>query len=264
MSRWWPERLRIGLAPDRVDLARLRLGPSRQPVREFGVVCTPKTGEPPWRAALDAMDQSLLQFGRLGGTAAVVLSNHLVRYAVLPWQPELTRSSEIEQLARVRFEQTYGPAAAAWTIRTRDCGWGQAHVACAVDSALVGDLLQRLAAHRLRLASLQPLLMAAYNDQRRALGGSSAFVIVESGRVCLSLLNQQRWHDIACRRAGADAAEVVEQELATLDSEAAELPLDVLLVGPDAAWSDPVQRPLRQLGRADVRARRSLAMCGAG
>lgn len=261
MSRWWAERLRIGLAPERVDLARLGSVPGRQPTRQIGVNCAPTPGEAPWQAALTALDSALAEFGSRGGSAAVVLSNHWVRYAVLPWQPSVTSTGEMEQLARLQFERNFGAAAAGWTIRTCDRGYGAAHVACAVDTALIAALQECLAAHGLRLGTLQPLLMAAYNDARREFSGSTALAIVEPGRVCLGLLKRDRWLAIASRRAGADLSEAIEQELATLDVDAVPPRLDVLLVGADTPWVAPATRAARLLGGPRARGR-SLAMCG--
>ena len=262
MSRWSAERLRIGLAPERVELARLRIGMSRKAARQSSVSCAPKPGEAPWQAALAALDGALAELGSRGGSAAVVLSNHWVRYAVLPWQPSVTGAAEVEQLARLHFERNFGAAAAGWTIRTCDRGYGAAHVACAVDTALIAGLQARLAAHGLRLGTLQPLLMAAYNDARREFSGNTALAIVEAGRVCLGLLQQDRWLAIASRRAGADLSEAIEQELATLDTDMVPPRLDVLLVGADTPWSAPASRAARLLGGPQARGR-SLAMCGA-
>ena len=262
MSRWSAERLRIGLAPEQVDLARLRFGLSRSAARQSSVSCTPKPGEAPWQAALAALDGALAELGSRGGSAAVVLSNHWVRYAVLPWQPSVTSAGEVEQLARLHFERNFGAAAASWTIRTCDRGYGAAHLACAVDTALIAALQACLATHGMRLGTLQPLLMAAYNDARREFSGNTAFAIVEAGRVCLGLLQQDRWLAIASRRAGADLGEAIEQELATLDTDAVPPRLDVLLIGADTPWSAPAARAARVLGGPQARGR-SLAMCGA-
>lgn len=262
MSRWSAERLRIGLAPDRVDLARLRFGLRREPARQHSVACTPKAGEAAWQAALGAMDEALAGFGARGGPVAVVLSNHWVRYLVLPWQHDVTSAAELRQLARLRFEHTFGTAVAHWEIRICDSGYGRPYVACAVDAALIAELRARLAKHGLRLASLQPLLMAAYNDVRRELRGSTALAIVEPGRVCLSLMNQERWLDVSSRRVGDDPAAVVEQELATMDTASMPPRIDVLLVGSGAAWTARADRPARLLGRPGGAGRRSLAMCG--
>jgi hypothetical protein len=262
VSRWSVERLRIGLAPERVDLARLRVGLRREPVRQHGAACAPRAGEPAWQPALDALDQSLAAFDLRGGSATAVLSNHWVRYAVLAWQPEVTAPAEVRQLARLRFEHTFGAAAAGWEIRICDGGYGRPYVACAVDAALIAELRARLQRHGVRLASLQPLLMAAFNEVRRQLAGSAALVIVEPGRVCLGLTDGERWLDISSRRVGDDPATAVEQELATMDAASVPTRIDVMLVGDGAAWSERTERPARLLGRPAGAGRRSLAMCG--
>lgn len=261
MSRWSLERVRIGLAPERVDLACTGWLSTRSVRRQSSVSCTPKPGEAPWQAALAALDGALSERGCVGGSATVVLSNHWVRYAVLPWQPDVTSTAEVDQLARLRFERCFGAAASGWTIRTCDRGYGAAHVACAVDAGLISALRACLATHRVRLTELQPLLMAAYNDARREITGSAAFAIVEPGRVCLGLLQQRRWLAIASRRTGADLGEAIEQELATLDADAVPTRLDVLLVGADTRWAAPATRAARVLGGPQARGR-SLAMCG--
>jgi hypothetical protein len=264
VSRWSLERLRIGLAPQRVDVARLAWGPRRRVLGELHAQCVAKPGDAPWQAAIGALDALLAPLNLHGASATVVLSNHWVRYLVLPWQPELTSPAEVEQLARLRFTQTFGPAAQGWTVRTHDGGYGAAQLACAVDSALVDALRACLAARGLRLASLQPLLMAAVNEVRRELdGGHTALAILEPGRLCLGLMQQGRWLDVATRRADADAAEVIEQELATRAAQDVPPRLDVLMVGAAADALRRAARPLRMLGASPTRGARTLAMVGA-
>lgn len=260
MSRLWAERLRIGLAPGRVELVRLGLTGGGRPVKAAGVAVAPAPDAPPWSAALEALDAPLAGFAARGAAVAVVLSNHWVRYLVLPWQPTLVGPAELHALARLRFERTFGEAAAGWTIRCSDPAWGEATVACAVDAALIDALRARLAARRLRLASVQPLLMAAYNQVRRQLATGAAFAIVESGRLCLGLFDQGHWRDIVSRRAGADPAAVLEQELASAAPQPGAAALDVLLVGEGAAWPADAPRPARLLGTGGAPV--SLALCG--
>jgi hypothetical protein len=263
VSRWSAERLRIGLAPDRVDLVRLGSWLGRGPARQLGADCAPALGQPPWQAALDALAAPLAELGVRGEAVLVVLSNHLVRYLVLPWQAELNGAAEVEQWARLHFERTYGVAAADWLIRSCDGGYGRPQVACAVDRQLVEQLGARLAGLGLRLASLQPLLMAAYNEARRQFQGRTAFAIVEAGRVCMSLLDADGWREIASRRTGTNAAETIAQELATLDTEVEAPQLEVLLVGERAPWPAHNAPPARLLGQREAQGRRTLAMCGA-
>ena len=262
MSRWWAERLRIGLAPQRVELARLRWLSGAKAARESSVSCAPQAGEPPWLAALQALEAPLAEAGARGAAVTVVLSNHFVRYLVLPWQPKVLRAAEVEQLARLRFAHRFGATAQDWTIRCSDAGYGAAQLACAVDTALITDLRARLAAHGMRLVSMQPLLMAGYNAVRRELATHSALAIVEAGRVCLGLRERSQWLDVTSRRAGVDLADAIEQELATREPDASPV-LDVLLVGEGAAWPAQGMPRARLLGKSQSGFACSLAMCGA-
>lgn len=260
MSRWWRERVRVGLAPTRVELLRHGMLPRRKPHDERVLGCAPRPGQPPWAAAVEALDGAIGEFGARGDSAVVVLSNHLVRYLVLPWQPDVTGAAETETLARVRFENTYGAAVAGWTIRVADGAWGEARVACAVDSGLIEALRGIMASRGLRLDSVQPLLMAAYNDLRSGFHGATALAIVEAGRVCLSVFDHDRWLGVAARRWDGDPAETVLQELATLDATAVPAAVDVVLVGEDVTWNDSGALPAHLVGGDG--ARRSLAPVG--
>lgn len=178
MSRWWPERLVVGLAPDRVDLLRLGRWPGRRVVYQTSLACTPAPGEAPWVAALRTLDAALQSATQPGPSASdgavpsamsveasvtVVLSNHFMRYLVLPWQPALTRSSELAALARLRFEQIHGAVVADWTVQLGDAGYGTPLLACAVDTGLVSGVQSLMQQRGLRLTSMQGLLMAAFN-----------------------------------------------------------------------------------------------------
>lgn len=261
MSRLWAERLRIGLAPARVELVRLGPGGHGRRRQPLAVEVAPAPGQPVWAGALAALEQALPGIARAGDAAAVVLSNHLVRYLVIGWQPEIGTAGELEDLARLRFENTFGEAARDWTVRCSEGGWGKASVACAVDTALVAGLRACLERHELRLASLQPLLMAAYNDLRRALPPSAALTILEPGRLCLALRRAGAWTEVSSRRAPADAVLAVEQELATLGPNEAPEQLDVLLVGAGATWPAGGTRKARLLG-ASAQGGCALALCG--
>lgn len=239
MSRWWPERLVVGLAPDRVDLLRLGRWPGRSVVDQTSLACTPVAGDAPWAAALQGLDTSLTSANDTAVT--VVLSNHFARYLVLPWQPALTRSGELDTLARLRFEQIHGAVVADWTVQLCDGGYGAPLLACAIDSALITGVRSQLERRGLRLASMQGLLMATFNHHRRVLDQAAAqataerpavLALIEPGRLCLVLLAGGRWLSVSTRRIGVDAGPVIEQELAAMQVDPASF--DVLLVGDTA------------------------------
>ena len=258
MSPWSAERLRVGLGAGSVELALRAPWPSARVLRNERAPFTPRVGEPVWQAALDALAGTLEGFGARGQRAAVRLSNRWVRYAVLPWSAEIVRAAELEQLARVHFEQRDGAAVAAWTVRVCDGGWGRPFVACAIDTALLAGVRAVLQAQGVRLGSVQPLLMAAFNDWRRRLGTGAAFAVVEPDRVCVGMFDGDGWGEIGSRRSAGDAVAALAQELATLAAASTPAALDLLLVGEDTDWPDAAD----PLPAARVLGRRELALCG--
>lgn len=260
MSPWSAERFRVGLGASSVELALRAPWPRARVLRSERADFTPRAGAPAWQAALDALSAALEAFDASGQRAAVRLSNRWVRYAVLPWSADLARTAELEQLGRLHFEQRVGAAVAAWTIRICDGGWGRPFVACAVDTALLDGLHAVLRAQRVRPGSVQPLLMAAFNDWRHRLGDSAAFAVIEPDRVCVGVFDGKVWGEIGSRRSAGPPGAALAQELATLATDHAPASLDLLLVGEGLDWRDDIDDALpapRVLGR------RALALCGA-
>lgn len=165
---------------------------------------------------------------------AVILSNHFVRYAVLPWTPSLSSEEEWLALAQHAFASTYGAVAAHWRVHVCSTGYRQPRVACAVD----GEVLESLEALP-RVVSIEPYLMAAFNSRRRALHGKTTwFVLQEPGRLTLSLFAKGAWKLIRTRQASADwrqsLADVLERESADceIDCDSAVLCSEEELFGP--------------------------------
>jgi hypothetical protein len=147
-----------------------------------------------------------------GSRVSVILSNHFVRYAVLPWTATLTSDEEWLAFAQDSFTSTYGSIAAGWKIRLCATGFRQAKVASAVDAEVL-ESLQGLP----NVASIQPYLMAAFNSRRRALRGKTAwFVLQETGRLTLSLFGKGAWKLVRTRQAPPDwqqaLADILDRE----------------------------------------------------
>lgn len=173
MLRSWRRNKRIGFFPDGI-----------------GVDGSVQSGAP------------AAQLARLTGDFGleVVLSSHFVRYAVLPWSSELTSEKEWMALAQLHFSSTYGTSASNWAIQTCATGRRKPRVACAVDEQVIASL-RRVP----RLVSVQPALMAAFNDRREAFSRESGwFVVQEPGRLTLSLIVDGDWKLISCRQARTD------------------------------------------------------------
>lgn len=153
----------------------------------------------------------------LGRKSRVVLSNHFVRYAVLPWSSALTSDKDWTSFAEHSFASVYGDAAVGWSVRVSDAGRGKPRIACAID----GELLARLTAMP-DVVSIQPYLMAAFNARRRSLRERSFwFVVQESGRLTLALVAGGRWKLVRNRQASEHwsefLADLLEREAAAAE-----------------------------------------------
>lgn len=211
MSPLWRDELRVGLCPDRLVVAHYGAGFTRRlvtsevrslPAEVDGPVDQLRAlaEEPAWRTA----------------EITVVLSNHYLRYLVLPWSEALSTASDWQGYARLCFTRTYGNPASDWTLRIGAARRGQPRLACAIDAPL---MVRLLALPRLR--SIQPYLMSAFNARRHRFAAEPGwFVIQEPGRLTLGLVAQGRIQAIRNRRiAGtwdATLDEMLERESAGL------------------------------------------------
>lgn len=146
--------------------------------------------------------------------AAVILSNHFVRYIVLPPTNDLGSEAEWMAYAAHEFAATYGNESAGWRIRICATGRCEPRVACAVDSALL-DSLRDVPG----VVSVQPYLMAAFNARRGTLRGKTGwFVLQEPGRLTVSLFREGIWKVIRTRQIPGDwrplLADLLDRETA--------------------------------------------------
>ncbi len=151
----------------------------------------------------------------IAGTATtVVLSNHYLRYAVLPWSDALGSNSEWTAYARHAFTSTYGAVSSAWEVRICSTGARSERVACAMDRALLEELKNMPG-----VVSIEPYLMSAFNGRRKAFGATATwFILQEPGRVASCLIEDGGWKRIRTRRVDADWRQALPD---LLDREAA-------------------------------------------
>lgn len=160
--------------------------------------------------ALGAGDDALQELARkVAGLrrraeVTVVLSNHHVRYAVVPRGGAATPEEEMA-LARFHFTRIHGERAKGWEVRVSE------GLACAIDAALLQDI-RALFKGKARLVSVQPSLMHAYNGARRKIPREGAWlVLAEKGRTCLARLAAQGWAWVHNGPQG-DVDELIERE----------------------------------------------------
>ncbi len=205
MSLLSSDRLVVGLAPARVTLTRVKGLIRPRNAGQRSVECEVEAGVPSWNRSVAALarEAEAMRGGRVRVT--VVLSNHFVRYVVVPFNAALSGEGEALAYARFHFTRIYGDAAASWHIRVARSGRGTPCLASAVDQALIDALHACFpAGSRQRLVSVQPWLMPAYNRQR---GKAAWMLLVEPGRACLACAPGGRWVAVQTTRGGFESPE---------------------------------------------------------
>lgn len=192
-------------------------------------------GAPAWLAPVRALERMLKRQDLAGGDLTVVLSNHFVRYLLLPWNDGIGSREELDNYALASFENVFGEIARAWDVRVAPGPLGAPRVASAIDRELLSIVRQTVAASKLRLESIQPYLMAAYNRLSWHFHRHDfVFLLVESGRACLLASTGKRLQAVrSAAVADADAvAALLEREMRLLEAGASPAP-PVFVHAPD-------------------------------
>ena len=222
MSRSLRSEVRIGLCPSQLIVARRRGGWRRAAVEKEVIALPEPQNMTNWQPAVAALPEALAQ----GAAVTVVLSNHFVRYALLPWNPSLTQDDEWLAFARHRLALVHGNATDEWVIRCAETSPRGPRLACAVDRALLAVLDERIGATGATLISVQPYLMAAFNHIRHAIGNGPGWAVIqEPGRLTLALIQDGVWTALRSRRSDErwrnTLPDILERESAVLALEEA-------------------------------------------
>ena len=180
MSPLWRDEVGMYLTPRRVCLVRIGRGMRPTLLREEDHSEAQRT--PGWEPVLALLEGRLAQPEWTDARARIVIADQWVRYAVVPWSDSLSSADERMAHARELIASIFGDAS-NWAVSLSEAPPGESRLACAMPTALLESLRQLTARHGLKLASVQPQLIAAYNAWRHRLPTVAAawFVTVEEG-----------------------------------------------------------------------------------
>lgn len=224
MSPSWRDRYVGVLAPEGVALVRRRRGWRTAYDLKLDSPCAAPTPA----AAVQAF-AALLEAPEVGpGDLVLVLSNHFVRYLLVPWRDEVGTPAELEAYARICCEQVYGGDCTGRVLRISPERAGCPRLAALVEGDFLALLEKALAASRLRLAAVAPYLAAAYNRLGRELPPRDfLFVVAEPSRTCLLAAAGGRWSAVRAG-GGEDSPEAlagfIERECRLLGLEPEAMP----------------------------------------
>jgi hypothetical protein len=174
------EAVGVAMTSQHVATVALARGWPRRMKDQYLVSCESVPGERSWKAAVDALRVTLARLEGRSGKAAIALSNRFVRYIVAPWQDQLTGPEMEIAFARHCFRESFGAAADNWDVRVSAAPVGQPRIASAVDLDFIEAIRLEFARTQLKVRSIQPQLMAAFNKWRNKVDSrASLFMVVE-------------------------------------------------------------------------------------
>ncbi len=204
MSPLWRDEVGAYLAPHKLALTRLARGLRPKTVRSTGWI-NEDPDDMQWSAALSALDSLLGKKEWQGALLRLVVSDHWVRYAMVPYAASLSGAAERLAHARHVLAGIYGEIVSGWTVTLANTRPGLAQLACGMPNALMEDLRGVLARREVQLASLRPQLVSAYNHWRDRLpDGGAWFVSIEQGSLAAARLAPGGWDRVHGVRIGAN------------------------------------------------------------
>ena len=225
--------------------------------------------------ALKTLETALSALPAKPAFATVILSSHYMNYAMVVLNQSLSNEAEELAYAKHCFVQLYGPVAEGWEFRLNHDHAGEQQIASAVDAQFLQNIRAVFARLNMKLRSVQPSLMAAYNNCHSELHDQDVwFVQYEYGRLCVGLVRQGHWFSIRTFNVADDWFENLNE---ILDREACLSELDVssdkiFLWAPEYVKTEMPQsarwkiRRLKPVIRAsfatDFEERFAIAMCG--
>jgi hypothetical protein len=204
VSPLWRDEVGAYLSPHRLCMVRMQRGVKPTQVAEHEQRFENARNDS-WAAPVEALAAMLAQPNWSGARIRVVIADHWVRYAIVPWVAALNSAEERLAHGQQLLASLYGEAVAGWELRISEAPPQATRVACALPRELAAAVRSAGAAPGSSLVSLQPQLIAAFEAWRHRLPPTNAwFVSVEQGSLAAARLTRHGWDRVHGVRIGAD------------------------------------------------------------
>ena len=279
MSLSLRDELRVVLRRDQVQLVRIGReltlrGVVQRVLDKRNYPCAIDT-DASWSNVVKTLEVALSALPRKPAVAQVILSNQFTRYAMIPTSQTLSNEAEEIAYAKHVFSQLYGMSAETWEIRLHQGSAGAPQLASAIDGQLLQNLRAVFTAANIKLKSVQPQLMAAYNNCCVPIQKQDVwFVMAEQESLCLGLVQQGQWRSVRTFKVTSDWLEklpdLLDREIYLSGVDA--LSDEIYLWAPEhwktalpksVKWKIHKLQPTIRTGfAADYDERFAMAMCG--
>ena len=195
-----------------------------------------------WTVALETLDRLLGEHAPAGAQLSVVVSGHFSRFCLVPWSDQISSPAELQGFAQLCFEDLFGVPTQPWNLVLSAEPAGYDRIAAALPQDLLERLRTMAGGRGLRLRSVQPYLMAAFNHFDKSLdAGDFLFVVAEPVRSVLLVAREGRWTSV--RSVGSSDSDTALSALigreSQLQASTSERPLNVYLHAPARLDSHP-------------------------
>ena len=213
MSLLWPEPVHVLLQPHQIVVSHWSRGLRQRVTRQQRIPCVNASAG--WQVPMAMVREWLHEHTVRRDRVKIVLSNHFVRYVLMPWNAQLPNEQERCAYLRHCFTQAYGDLARQWDLRVQPPVPDEPALASAVDAELLESLRSCVRDAGLRLAGIHPYLMLCANRTRASLpSGDVWMVVIEHGRICLAWLQHGVWRVVRNGAAESGAPEQMRASLA--------------------------------------------------
>lgn len=212
----WPNQyqLLVAIGAEQLCLV-LRKGFAKKIIAKHYESYQQSNSEQPWKVAIQQLN---LQFEALNPPKntqiSLTLASDLVRYVVLPGHMIAMSSVEKRGYAEAAYREIYGATADGWKISIDDNAPTQPTLAAAIDMAFYEAIAQLCQKYQLKLSSVQPYLMTAFNTLFSSINKINAsFVIIEQTRIATLQLQNGVCEQVQVEKLTSDWQTNLEQSL---------------------------------------------------
>ena len=202
MSLFRPERLCVGLAPERITIVRVATGRVPRALSDTAVAADLNPRAPQLAPLFEGIN--VMRAG--ARDVQIVLADPLVRYFVTEAPQGLRSRAELRGAIDARFEEQFGLSLAEWEICTDLAPGCDSYLACAVPRKLLAGLRDGCLAAKLGLRGLAPFAVSEMNRWHRRLPKRDFwFAAAGHGALTLGYRAKRGWRGMRTHTANGKA-----------------------------------------------------------
>lgn len=215
MSLLWPKQLQVALSAKGVSVIASTSAIEKAELKQAFIATTQKENITEWQSASTSLEKLLSALQAKPNTnLSIILSSNFVRVQLLPAQKILMNSAEKLAYAAATYKDIYGAEMDSWIIKSHETGFNRASIVAAIDKRLLEELQQVSQQHQVKLVSVQPYLMDAYNRCNKQLGKLRGyFVVIEASKILLLKMQQGQVQTLQTCAIGNDWQQDLKQLL---------------------------------------------------